>query len=65
MIGIRRPRRFQLRSGSGFKRRTGEGSHGVHFQRLRADTRERGTAALIRLIVLLGVVVFLIRWLAR
>lgn len=59
MIGLRPPRKFQ------FKRRTGRTTHRIHFQRLRTDTGEHGKGALIRLIVLLGIVLFLIRWLAR
>lgn len=59
MLGLRSPRRFQ------FTRRTGGGTPRVHFQRLRANTREHGRTALVRLLVLLGVVLFLLRWLAR
>ena len=59
MIERRHPRRFQ------FRRHTAEGAHRIHFQRLRVDTGEHGKASLIRLLVLMGIVLFLVRWLAR
>ncbi|MCK5734510.1 MAG: hypothetical protein KAI38_10005 [Candidatus Latescibacteria bacterium] len=52
------PRRFK------FKRSTGK-HRAFHFQELRGLTRAGGRGALIRLLMLFGGVLFLIRWLSR
>lgn len=62
MFGTKRlaqPKRFE------FKRRPGTGRREIRFRRLRSTAGEEGRGALIRLLMLLGVVLFLIRWLSR
>ena len=62
MFGTNRlaqPKRFE------FKRRPETGRREIRFRRLRSIARKEGRSALIRLLMLFGVVLFLLRWLSR
>jgi len=62
MFGTRRlaqPKRFE------FKRRPETGRREIRFRRLRSIPIEGGRSALIRLLMLFGAVLLLIRWLSR
>ncbi|OPX23508.1 MAG: hypothetical protein DRP97_03630 [Candidatus Latescibacterota bacterium] len=53
-----RSNRFEFKQSTGAHR-------AFHFQKLRGAAREGGRGALIRLLMLFGGVLFLIRWLSR